>query len=74
MSWNDVEITPRGNARFRYEMLKDDCKFKTNEWAKTVVQYATDKPNRLPVVDVAVRDTGDEGQEFWVDIGSACFY
>lgn len=26
MSWNDVELTPRGNQRFRYEALEDECR------------------------------------------------
>lgn len=73
MSWNDAEITPRGNARLRYEALLDQCKTRTSDWAKSVVQYVTDLPTRLPIIDVAVRDLHDEKQEFWIEIGAACF-
>jgi len=47
--------------------------FKKAEWAKTVVSYSTDKPMRLPVVDVAVRDVGTEDQSFWLEIGPVCY-
>lgn len=26
LAWNDVEITPRGNQRFRYEAVEDECR------------------------------------------------
>jgi len=26
LAWNDVELTPRGNQRLRYEMIMDECK------------------------------------------------
>jgi collagen type II alpha len=26
MTWNDVEITPRGNQRFRYDVGEDECR------------------------------------------------
>lgn len=26
MGWNDAEILPRGNQRFRYDVLEDECK------------------------------------------------
>lgn len=73
MSWNDVEITPRGNSRLRYEALLDECKSRPENWAKTIVQYATDLPMRLPITDVAIRDLHGETQEFWIEIGPACF-
>lgn len=73
MSWNDIEITPRGNARMRYDALQDDCRFRGDDWGKSVVQYTTDKAARLPVADIAVRDANGAEQEFWVEIGAACF-
>lgn len=73
MSWNDAEITPKGNMRLRYEALEDECKVRSDDWAKTVVQYKSDLTTRLPIIDVAVRDVQDEKQEFWIEIGPACF-
>lgn len=73
MTWNDAELTPRGNQRFRYEMVEDECRFRKAEWAKTVLTYTTDKANRLPITDVAVRDFGEADQAFWVEIGPVCF-
>lgn len=26
MTWNDAELTPRGNSKLRYEVIEDDCK------------------------------------------------
>lgn len=26
LTWNDAELTPRGNQRLRYEMITDECK------------------------------------------------
>lgn len=73
MSWNDAEITPRGNERLRYESLQDDCKMRSGDWRKTVIQYKSGLTTRLPIIDIAVRDTQDEEQEFWLEIGAACF-
>lgn len=73
MSWNDAEITPKGNARLRYEALQDGCRMSSDVWGKTVVHYKSDSTTRLPIVDVAVRDTQDGKQEFWMEIGAACF-
>jgi hypothetical protein len=42
-------------------------------WAKTVLNYKTDKTARLPIVDIGIRDIGDRNQAFWVEIGPACF-
>ena len=30
LSWNDVELLPRGNARLRYSVSEDDCRVKTH--------------------------------------------
>ena len=44
-----------------------------NEWSKTVMSYRTDKAIRLPVLDMAVKDVGKEGQSFWLEVGPVCF-
>lgn len=73
LGWNDVEITPRGNQRVRYEVTDDDCRFKRPEWAQTVLSYSTDKPVRLPIMDIAIRDIGQPDQKFWIEVGNVCF-
>lgn len=46
---------------------------KTNEWGKTIIEYKTNKPSRLPFLDIAPLDIGGANQEFFVDIGPVCF-
>lgn len=47
---------------------------RTNAWAKTVITYTTQKTQRLPIVDIAIRDVGEANQQFRVQLGPACFY
>lgn len=47
---------------------------RTNKWDKTVINYTTDKSQRLPIIDIAVRDVGKPNQEFRIELGPACFY
>merc|ERR1711935_314440 len=71
MSWNDLEIKNRG--KFKYEVLQDKCSDMAPAWASTVFQVDTDKPTRLPIVDVKVRDFGGPDQAFKVEAGQVCF-
>lgn len=43
------------------------------EWGKTVFEFRTQKPSRLPIVDLAPVDVGGKDQEFGIDIGHVCF-
>lgn len=70
---NDVELIPEGNSRFTYTVLVDGCSKKTNEWEKTIIEYKTNKPSRLPFLDIAPLDIGDADQEIRVDVGPVCF-
>lgn len=45
----------------------------TGEWSKTVIEYRTNKPSRLPILDIAPLDIGEADQEFGLDIGPVCF-
>ena len=56
--------------RFSFFFLK----VKNGTWLQTVIQIDTTKPNRLPIVDVAAYDIGDNGEEFGLEIGPVCFY
>lgn len=46
---------------------------RSNQWSKTEISYHTEKPSRLPIADVAVRDIGEEGQEFAIEVSWVCF-
>lgn len=70
---NDVELVAEGNSRFTYTVLVDGCSKKTNEWGKTIIEYKTNKPSRLPFLDIAPLDIGGSDQELYVDIGPVCF-
>lgn len=73
MSSTETEFKAEGNSKFTYAVLEDGCTSHTGEWGKTVFEYRTRKPMRLPVVDIAPMDIGGPDQEFGVDIGPVCF-
>ncbi|NBH76480.1 hypothetical protein D3Z29_11535, partial [Rodentibacter pneumotropicus] len=50
---NDVELRAEGNSRFTYSVLEDGCTKHTGQWSKTVIEYRTNKPSRLPILDIA---------------------
>lgn len=70
---NDVELRAEGNSRFTFSVLEDGCTTHTGEWSKTVIEYRTNKPSRLPILDIAPLDIGRADQEFGLDIGPVCF-
>ncbi|MEQ2266675.1 hypothetical protein XENORESO_015128, partial [Xenotaenia resolanae] len=70
---NDVELRAEGNSRFTFSVLEDGCTRHTGEWSKTVIEYRTNKPTRLPILDIAPLDIGGPDQEFGLDIGPVCF-
>lgn len=70
---NDVELVAEGNSRFTYNVLVDGCSGKTNEWSKTIIEYKTNKPSRLPFLDIAPLDIGSSDQEFRVEVGPVCY-
>merc|ERR1719225_965557 len=67
MSWNDLEIKNKG--KFQYEVVKDDCANKSQDWASSIFKVDTDKPTRLPVVDIRIADFGGSDQAFKIDLG-----
>jgi len=71
-SWNDLEIRNRG--KFRYNVIKDDCQYERPEWSTSVFSVKDTKPQRLPIVDVAVRDVGNARKKFKIELGPVCFY
>lgn len=47
---------------------------RSSTWSKSVLTYKTESANRLPIIDIAMRDVGGANQEFWFEIGPVCFY
>lgn len=70
---NDLELTAQGGKRRGYNVLVDECQYKADAWAKTVLEVRTEKTQRLPIVDIAIRDAGSSEQEFGLEIGPVCF-
>lgn len=70
---NGQELRAQGVNRLRYSVIEDGCSQSSGEWSKTLLEYRTQTPARLPVVDVAPMDVGKASQEFGLDIGPVCF-
>lgn len=70
---NGQELRAQGNPRLRYTVTEDGCSKSDGQWSKTVMEYRTQTPARLPVVDVAPLDIGRTDQEFGLDVGPVCF-
>ncbi|CAG2174253.1 unnamed protein product [Oppiella nova] len=73
MTYNDIELTADGNNMFTYQSIRDGCQTHSNQLDSTVIEYNTDKPQRLPILDIAVRDIGGKDQEFGLELGPVCF-
>lgn len=73
MASNDVELVPKRPIKFQYSVLLDECQYRQDKWTRTVFEFKTRKPKRLPVVDMAPADIGEENQAFGIEIGPVCF-
>lgn len=47
--------------------------YRQNKWTRTVFEITTDQPKRLPIIDIGPKDIGNDGQEFGLELGPACF-
>ncbi|XP_065370006.1 collagen alpha-1(I) chain-like [Calliphora vicina] len=74
LTWNDAELKSEGSQFLRYKAELDDCRKRSSTWEKTVIRYTTNKTQRLPIVDIAIRDVGKPYQEFSIELGPACFF
>jgi len=74
MTWSDNELTAKGPQRSTYNVIEDGCQYRSDSWSKTVISYTTEKPTRMPLTDVAIRDIGDYNQKFLLEISPVCFY
>jgi len=72
-SSNDLELSAQGGKRRGYDVKLDECQYKADSWAKTVFEVRTEKTQRLPLLDIGVRDAGAAEQEFGLEIGPVCF-
>lgn len=70
-----VSFSPFHN--FRLKSLKNSIFFnfqtRPSDWSKMQINYHTERPTRLPIADVAIRDIGKAGQEFAVEVSWVCF-
>lgn len=73
MTADDVELKARGNRKFKYRVVEDGCKHRSTTWATTKISYTTNKPQRLPFVDIGLRDVGRPNQAFKIELGPVCF-
>ncbi|GIY03063.1 collagen alpha-1(II) chain, partial [Caerostris extrusa] len=73
MAYNDLELSAEGNKHFVYHSSVDGCQNRSDDWSFTILNYSTNKPQRLPIIDIAPRDVGLKDQEFGISIGQACF-
>lgn len=69
---SNAEVTPPYTFSF-FPIVFFFKQKKTNEWGKTIIEYKTNKPSRLPFLDIAPLDIGGADQEFSVDVGPVCF-
>lgn len=80
--WNF--ITPSFFALFYFKCLHLKLLFiqrlpipftqtKSASWSNTKIEYRTNKPQRLPFVDVGLRDVGQANQAFKIELGHVCF-
>lgn len=65
--------------KYAHNMILNKLNFvlsqlRADTWAKTVLTFETDKPSRLPFVDIGVTDIGEANQQFMLEIGMACFW
>ena len=42
-------------------------------WATSVFSVKDTKPQRLPIVDVAIRDMGNPRKKFKIELGPVCY-
>lgn len=74
ISTNPVSSNVQFNARFPKTITRPFCyQVKDGSWHRTTLEVDTHKPHRLPVLDVAVFDIGDSGEEFGLEFGRVCF-
>ena len=45
----------------------------SNTWATSVFSVKDTKPQRLPIVDVAIRDLGNSRKKFKIELGPVCY-
>lgn len=73
MTAADTELKARGNRKFRYRVIEDGCRTRSSTWSSTKIEYRTNKPQRLPFLDVGLRDVGKADQAFKIELSHVCF-
>lgn len=73
MTSTDQELKARGNNKFRYRVLEDGCKTRSDTWSLTKILYRTEKPLRLPFADIGLQDVGTADKLFKIELGPVCY-
>lgn len=73
MASTNHELVPDRPIKFKYSVSLDECQYRQDKWTRTVFEFKTGKPRRLPILDLAPTDVGQDNQAFGVDIGPACY-
>ncbi|GBP06749.1 Acetylcholinesterase collagenic tail peptide [Eumeta japonica] len=76
VTWNDVMLrshSTEDNPHYVYTVNKDGCKDSSRDWKVTEFALESDKPERLPVTDIYVRDVRGEKQHLFIELGELCF-
>lgn len=47
LAWNDVELTPRGNQRLRYEMILDECRVRNELYFEIAIRSKLMKKKKI---------------------------
>ena len=74
MSSDEIEIHTGSHMKNRLKVLQDECNKKDNQWHKAVFEFSSKITTRLPIIDVAVYDVANSGEEFGIELGPVCFY
>jgi len=75
ISFDEEVMQIHGSKAFRYKVVKDGCQERNGEWGETVLEVRGREPRlqRLPILDVGMKDVAGSEQEFGIKVGRACF-
>lgn len=75
MGFDEEELSVHAKKAFRYKVVMDDCQERNNQWGQAVIEIRGKdaRLNRLPIIDVGLKDVAGSDQEFGIEISRACF-
>jgi len=70
--WDELEIYARGKHRYKFT---DGCQDgAAGSWERAEIRVSTNRPKKLPLIDIGLRAVGRPDQKFKIDLGPACFH